>query len=130
MEIDVTHMVEDKDEMIELSGSRMEHGQDAGRITWNNSKAYGKEHPLLATDAERDEARDYFREFGAWSDEEIAAWSEEELQAIVCQDIAGAIRELEAAEDYADYEHLCAQGTLSGRVYRGNNGRWYFYLGM
>lgn len=39
MEIDVTHMVDDADNMIELSGSRMEHGQDASRITWNNSKA-------------------------------------------------------------------------------------------
>ena len=61
MELDVTHMVEAADEMIELSGSRMEHGENAGTITWNNSKEYGREHPLLTTDDQRDEARDYFR---------------------------------------------------------------------
>lgn len=130
MEIDVTHMVEDKDEMIELSGSRAEHGQDAGRITWNNSKAYGKDHPLLVTDDDRDEARAYFKEFGAWSDEEIAAWSEEELQAIVCQDIAGAIREMEVADSYEDYQKLAEMGTVSGNLFRSDDGRWYFYLGM
>lgn len=73
MEIDVTHMVEDADNMIELSGSRAEHGQDASRITWNNSKAYGADRPLLTTDDMRDAARAHFKEYGAWSEEEIAA---------------------------------------------------------
>jgi len=103
MEIDVTHMVEDADSMIELSGSRMEHGQDAERITWNNSKVYGAEHPLLTTDEMRDAARAHFRGYGAWSEEEIAAWSEEELQAITCQDVAAAIRDMEAYENYEEY---------------------------
>ena len=95
MEIDVTHMVEDADSMIELSGSRMEHGQDAERITWNNSKVYGAEHPLLTTDEMRDAARAHFRGYGAWS--------EEELQAITCQDVAAAIRDMEAYENYEEY---------------------------
>ena len=79
MEIDVTHMVEDADSMVELSGSRMEHGQDARQITWNNSKEYGAGRPLLTTDEMREEARAHFREYGAWSEEEIAAWSEADL---------------------------------------------------
>jgi hypothetical protein len=130
MEIEVTHMIEDADSMVELSGSRMEHGQDAGRITWNNSKAYGAERPLLLNDAMRDAARAHFREYGAWSEEEIAAWSEEHLQAIMCQDVAAAIREMEVADDYEDYQKLCEAGTCSGRLYKGDDGRWYFYLGM
>lgn len=129
MEIDVTHMVEDADSMIELAGSRVEHGQNAGPITWNNSVEYGKERPLLKTDDERDAARKHFAGYGAWSAEEIAAWGEAELQAIVCQDVAHAIREMEVAEDYADYERLCERGTLSGRLSRGDDKRWYFYLG-
>jgi hypothetical protein len=129
MEIDVTHMVEDAGSMIELSGSRMEHGQDAGRITWNNSKEYGKEHPLLTTDEMRDAARAHFREYGAWSDEEIAAWSDEELQAITCQEVAAQIREMDVAEDYADYQRLSEQGTVSGRLYKGDDNRWYCYFG-
>lgn len=130
MELDVTHMVEAADDMPMLSGSAMELGQDAGRITWNNSVAFGREHPLLATDDMRDEARAHFREYGAWSEEEIAAWSEEELQGIMCQDVAAAIREMEHDDTYEDYLERCEQGSCSGRLYRGDDGRWYFYLGV
>ncbi|MEY9506922.1 hypothetical protein ABIE87_006480 [Bradyrhizobium diazoefficiens] len=129
-ELNVTHMVEEADSMFQLSGSRMEHGQDAGQITWNNSKAYGTDRPLLTTDEMRDAARAHFREYGAWSEEEIAAWSEEDLQAITCQDVAAAIREMEVADDYEDYQRLCEAGTCSGRLYKGDDGQWYFYLGI
>lgn len=129
MEIDVTHMVEDADEMFNLSGNRLEHGQDAGRITWANSKAYGAEHPLLKTDEERDAVRKHFAGYGAWSREELAAWSEEELQAIACQEVAATIREMDLAEDYDDYERLVEEGTLSSRLYRGDDGKWYYYFG-
>lgn len=129
MELDVTHMVTDADSMIELSGSRAEHGQDAGSITWNNATNYGWEHPLLTNVAMLDAARTYFKGFGAWSEEEIAAWSDAELQALACQDVANAIREMEVAEDYEDYLRLCEQGTCSGSLYKGDNGRWYFYMG-
>lgn len=129
MELDVTHMVEESDNMVALSGSRMEWGQDAGRITWNNSVAYGKDNPLLHDAEMMDAARAHFRSYGAWSSEEIAAWSEEELQGIMCQDVAAAIREMDVAEDYEDYERLVEAGALSGRLYRSQEGRWYFYVG-
>lgn len=130
MEIDVTHMVADADDMIELSGSRLEHGCDASRITWNNAQTYAADRPLLTTDDMRDAARAHFREYGAWSADEIAAWSDNELQAITCQDVAAAIREMEVTNgDYDEYMRLCESGTLSGRLYKGDNGRWYFYLG-
>lgn len=130
MEIDVTHMVEDCDQMPALSGSKFELGNDAGRITWNNSVAYGKDRPLLATEDEKDAARAHFREYGAWSREEIDAWDEDTLQGITCQDVAAAIREMESAEDEADYIAGCEAGRYSGRLSRGDNGRWYFYLGL
>lgn len=127
MEIDVTHMVEDADEMPKLSGSVAELGQDAGHFTWRNSCDYGEEHPLLTTDDQRDAARKHFREYGAWSEEVIAAWSERELQGIMCQDVAAAIREQEA---YDSYEEFCKAHDGGGRVYPGDDGRWYFYLGI
>jgi len=130
MELDITHMIEDAADMVELSGNRLEHGQNAGRITWNNSLAYGAAHPLLTTDEMRDAAREHFAEYGAWSRDEIAAWSETELQAIMCQDVAAAIREMEVADDYVDYQRLSEQGTCSGRIYKGDNDRWYFYVGL
>lgn len=129
MEIKVTHMVEDADNMVELSGSRMEHGQDAGKITWENSQSYGADHPLLTSDEMGDAARAHFRSYGAWSEEEIAAWDETELQAITCQEVAAAIREMGVAEDYAEYQRLCEEGTCSGRLYKGTEGEWYFYIG-
>ena|ERR1700680_2799688 len=130
MDIDVTHMVEEADSMVELSGSCMEHGPDAGRITWSNSKAYGAEHPLLTSDDRRDAARSHFREYGAWSEEEIAGWSEEDLQGIMCQEVASAVREMEGADDYADYQCRCEAGQMSGRLYKDDDGRWWFSLGM
>lgn len=130
MEIDVTHMIEDVDNMIELSGNKMEHGQDAARITWNNSVEYGRTAPLLKADDEREAARAHMRAYGAWSEDEIAAWSEDELQGIICQDVAAAIREAaDVLDDPDEYQRLCEQGTLSGRLFRGNDDRWYFDLG-
>lgn len=129
MEIDVTHMVEDADEMFNLSGSRMEHGQDAGQITWNNSIEYGRECPLLETEEQRDAARDHFRAYGAWSDEEIASWSEEHLQAITCQEAAAGIRELEAYATIEEFKAACESGQCSGRLYPSDDGHWYLYLG-
>ncbi len=130
MEIDVTHMVEDADSMIELSGSRVEHGQDAGRITWNNSCDYAADRPLLTTEAQRDAARAHFREYGAWTGDEINAWSERELQGITARDVAAAIREMEVADTYEEYQALCEQGTCSGRIYKDDDGRWYYCLGI
>jgi hypothetical protein len=128
MELNVTHMIEDKNNMIELSGSRMEHGQDARRITWNNSIAYASDHPLLDTDNKRDAARAHFREYGAWAEEEINAWSEADLQGIMVQDVAAAIREMEIAETFEEYQKLCENGTCSGRLYKGDDDEWYFDL--
>jgi len=127
MELDVTHMVEDVDDMPMLSGSRAELGNDAGRITWNNSVSYGKDRPLLTSDDMRDAARAHFREYGAWTQEEIDAWSEAELQGIMCQDVAAAIREMESFDTYEEYE---ASDQVSSRLCRGDDGRWYFYLGI
>ncbi len=42
MEIDITHMMEDSDDMPMLSGSVCELGDNAGRMTWNNSVKYAK----------------------------------------------------------------------------------------
>ena len=130
MEIDVTHMVENANQMSELSGSQMEHGRDAGSITWNNALEYGREQPLLTTDEERDAAREHFVHYGAWSREEIAAWSEDELQGIMCQDVAAAIREMEHYPDPDEYREARERGECSGDLYQGDSGRWYFYLGI
>jgi hypothetical protein len=129
MEIDVTHMVEDADTMPELSGSAAELGPEASRITWNNSKEYGRNHPLLKTDDDRDVARSYFKSFGAWDEKEIAAWSEDEIQGLTCQEVAGAIRELEHYDSYEEYLKAAEEGRCHGNLYKGENEHWYYYFG-
>src|SRR5262245_43874623 len=129
MELDITHMVESCDDMPMLSGSQAELGKDSARITWDNSKAYAADHPLLTDDEMRDNARRYFKGFGAWSAEEIAAWSDAELNALVCQDIAAAIREMEHYDSDEDYLKAAEEGRVTGCLYKGDDGRWYAYIG-
>ena len=75
LELDITHMVEkDGDEMPLLSGSVAELGPNAGILTWGSSKRYAEAHPLLTTPEQIQEAKDYFKEFGAWSEEEVAGF--------------------------------------------------------
>lgn len=129
MEIDITHMVEAADDMAMLSGSVFELGNDAGKITWNNSIAYAETHPLLLDNDARAQAADYFKGFGAWSADEIAAWSDLELNALTVQYVAGNIREMEHFETDEAYLKAAEQGSVSGCLYKGDNGRWYCYLG-
>lgn len=125
MDIDITSMVNDSDEMPLLSGSQAELGPDAGRITWRNSCEYATRNPLV-TSAQFDEVRDYFREFGAWDAAEIDAWSPEELQGLVTQEVAARIREMEHFDSYEEYEQASDDGRVSGLVHRGGDGRFYF----
>jgi hypothetical protein len=129
MELNITHMVESADDMPTLSGSQAELGRDAGKITWNNSKAYAEANPILPDDDARDVARQWLQGFGAWSEAEIAAWSNQELDALVIQFIAGDIREMEAFESEAEYQKAAEDGTAGGRIYKGDSGQWFFYLG-
>lgn len=128
LELNVTHMIQDADEMPLLSGSVAELGNSAGRLTWNNSLVYSYQRPLLSTPDEIKEARDYFAEFGAWSREEIDAWTDAEVQAITVQEVAARIREMEEFESFEDYEEASYQGRVSGMLYPGDDGQWYASL--
>lgn len=112
MEYEVTFV---SDEDIELlSGSICELGQDAGRITWQNCLDLAEKRGD-GIELDYKDARSHFAEYGAWEREEIDAWSDRELQALVIQETAADLRELEA-------------GGESSRAYRVN-GKVYIYLG-
>lgn len=127
IELDITSMVDDADGMRLLSGSIAELGEGAGRLTWRNSCEYAARNPLLTPD-QYDDARDYFREFGAWDDDEIDAWTPDEVQGMVVQEVAARIREMEHYGTYEEYEKAANAGRCSGAVYRGDDGRYYFTL--
>ena len=128
LELDVTHMVRDADEMPLLSGSVAELGDRAGAITWENSMRYAAKHPLLHTAEDFVEARDYFREFGAWTAEQIEDWTVEELQGITVQEVASQIREMEHFGTYEAYQHAQEEGTVCGCLYRDSGDRWVVIL--
>lgn len=133
MEIDITALVTDA-ELPSLSGSVAELGANAGKITWSNSMAEAASKPLLTED-QLDAARDWAREFGAWDDEHIDGWSAQEVNALVIQYVAGNLREIEALcsddkgeIDWVKAEEMAARGTISGNVFPGSDGRFYFSM--
>ena len=126
-ELDVTHMVEDGDWMPYLSGSVAELGDRAGALTWENSQKYAEDKPLLLAE-NMDDAREYFADMGFGDD--ARKWSEAETQATMVQDVATNIRELKMFETYEEYSEAANKGQVSGRLFKGENNRWYFYVGF
>lgn len=135
MEINITQFFTNQD-AGEYSGSRMELGDNAARITWNNSLEAAKDTPLLATEEALQEMRDYARSTGGWNAEEIAAWSDTELNALFIQFVSGDMREMESLcsddngdTDWAEYEKQASAGRISGNIFKADSGEIYYYLG-
>jgi hypothetical protein len=132
VEINITKFF-DEAEPFEYSASMFERGANAGPETWASAleAATTREWPLLNHESEYEALRDWFAEFGAWEEEEIAAWSNAEIEALLIQLISGDIREMESlcGDDWEEYERLSEAGTCGGRMYRGDNGQIYFYVG-
>lgn len=131
MELEITPMFEAMNPR-ELSASQAELGANAGAITWGNSLEAGKEFAPLKTDDAREAFRVWVRGSGGWSTEEIAAWSDDELNALFVQWIAGDMRDgrLDGEEpDWQAYEARAEAGNCASNIYRGDDGRVYFYIG-
>lgn len=131
MEIEITSLLET--DCFPLSHSVAEGGENAGRNTWNNAKEQAGEAPLLKTPEELQSAREYFKSFGAWSEDEIAAWNDQEINALFLQFIAGDVREMGADSlseiDWKEAEELQSNGQAPSNIFRSNDGRVFFYLG-
>ena len=129
MEIDITDFFKTMD-APQLSGSRLELGQNAGQITWNNSLAASKDKPLLDDEDKLEAFRVWLKPWGGWDDAEIAAMTPHELNALFVQWIAGDVREagLDTKDpDWAEYEAGCEAGQYSSSLF-GNDGKVYFTL--
>ena len=131
MELDITTFFRTAAPM-DYSASAAELGQDAGRITWTHAVEDADEYPILDTEDKRQAFREDLQGYGAWDEEEIEAWTDQELTALLMQMISGDIREscLDTDEpDWKEYEEGVESGTYSGRLYRGDDGRIYYYIG-
>ena len=131
MKIDVTDFLASTDCSM-LSGSVAELGDNAGRITWQNSINTVKEFNPLPDDAALQEFRDWLRPWGGWDDAEIAAMSDEHLRALCVQWIASDWRECfdcdSNAADWADYETRASEGQCPSSFYRDDTGRIFWSM--
>jgi hypothetical protein len=131
MYIDITSLLEL--DCFDLSHSRAEGGENAGRNTWNASKAQAKETPLLNTEDKLEAMRDFARSSGGWTREEIAAWNAEEVNALFLQWVAGDVREAGADSldeiDWEEYEEKAMEGRIPSNLSKGDDGQISFYLG-
>ena len=124
-EINMTALVNDPYySAFDCSGSRAEHGDNAGRMTWevSSSQLDENDEPYQTIIRHTDELRCHFREYGAWDEKEISEWSNDELVALVVQEFSAGYREL--TEDDLD------EDQTSGRVYQGDTDDWYYYVGI
>jgi hypothetical protein len=114
----------------DYSASIAELGPFAGRDTWQAAVENAPDHAFV-TDENRDEVIAHFRAYGAWTDEELQAHSNDELCAMLLQDISGTMRDSDMGPgiDWAAYEAACEAGTYSGRIFRADDGRVFFYIG-
>jgi hypothetical protein len=131
MQIEITTLLEM--DCFTLSHSAYEGGENAGQNTWNASKKEAENTPLLNTPEKLQAMRDFARESGGWNQEEIAEWSDNELNALFLQWIAGDVREFGADSldeiDWEEAEKMQSKGQAPSNIFKGDDGRIYFYLG-
>ena len=123
MQIDITTLSEMN--AFNLSHSQAEGGENAMQNTWKNS--------ILNTPEKLQAMRDFSRESGGWTREEIAEWTDSEINALFLQWVAGDCRELGADSlseiDWQEAEVLQSEGEAPSNIYKGDDGKIYFYLG-
>lgn len=132
MQIDITSL--SAADLFTFSHSAAEGGEDAGRNTWKAALADAstRRPPLLATPEAIEAFKDWVKDSGGWTKDEIDAWTDEECNALFLQWVAGDVREAgyDSLEeiDWDEYESQASEGRISGNIYRAAVGRIYFSL--
>jgi len=135
MQIDITALITSPGfDPWDLSNSRANLGQDAGAITWDNCLALNS--TTLDTEEKCDAFRDFVRDSGGWTQDEILIWPDAHLNALFAQWVAGDIREGlgddlpdDPAEwPWEEYEEKAERGSVSSNLSH-DGGNVHFYLG-
>jgi hypothetical protein len=130
MELDVTAYVEEVD-CSSFSASIAELGRHAAKITWACAMMYVQEDPLVSSEEDLQEARDYFVSTGGWTRDEADEMSDQEVNALLLQFIASAVRQYEDHFDsYEAYEKAVHEGQVAGDLWRNDDGTWTYYIGV
>lgn len=120
---------------IDYSASAAEIGQNAGRITWDQSIEDSPQFMILDNPDKLSAFQNFVQSSGGWTIEEIKAYSDVELNALCLQWISGDAREAfpgaRSAEDigpeqWAEYE---ANENFCHRLFLGMDGAVYFNVG-
>lgn len=130
MELNITTFVIQAAPM-DYSASVAEIGANAGRDTWNAACEDSEDYMILDNEDKRESFRSFVRSSGGWDANEIAAWSDKELNALCIQWIAGDMREtgIEASWTPAQWVEYESDENNRGNIYRGDDGKVYFYCG-
>ena len=133
MELDITDFFLRCDNPQQYSASKAEYGDRAAQITWENACCDSRRSLLFKTSDEVIAVRDYFKGMGVWTEDEIVEWPLEELNAILIQDIAGAMREGNLTcnatqEDWDNYSVLAVDGQVPGNLFNTEDGRVYYNI--
>jgi len=114
------------------SASVAELGENAGKLTWLNALGYANKHRMLDTEDQLEAFRQFVKEPGGWSQEEIDRWSFNELNALFIQWVAGDIREAGLDVPFPDWEQYEAEsqaGNCSSSIWKDADNQVYFYIG-
>jgi len=133
MEINITRFFNEASPM-DYSASVAEIGNNAGADTWRSACDDSQDYMMIDDDEKREAFRDYVKEFGAWTGEEIAAWSDIELNALFIQLVAGDMREAgikpcSTDDDWREYRNDVEVGHFSGNIWRDDTGEVFYYIG-
>ena len=137
MKIDISAVVASIAPM-DYSASMAEIGADAGPSTWRAACEDSPDYAFLQSADELQAMRDFARDSGGWTVDELQAMPDDEIRALFLQWISGDLREmfpgrrtLEGLTDaeWQDAESRQESGQCPGNIYRGDSGRVYFYLG-
>lgn len=125
MKIKITEFFQYADH-FEYSASRMELGENAGKITWHN--ACNADFTMLDTEEKLQALRHFVKDFGAWDDKEIANWSNNECNALFIQFVSGDIRESGINTENPDWQLYEQDQNNSGRIFKGIDNEIYYIL--
>ena len=111
------------------SASKVELGENAGKLTWLNALGYANKHRMLDTEDQLETFRAFVKDTGGWTQEEISHWTNQELNALFVQFVACDIREAGLDKPYPDWEQYeidAMEGRVSSRFFMSDNNQVFY----
>ena len=111
------------------SASKVELGENAGKLTWLNALGYANKHRMLDTEDQLEAFRQFVKETGGWTQEEMSHWTNHELNALFVQFVAGDMREARLdtpLPDWEQYEIDAMEGRVSSRFFKSEDNQVFY----